>query len=187
MKKKLLFSNEDGEIVYNLLQDMVNIQKDTVQEINVPSTQLEEEDILSGEEWEIILDGDASWNPLIKFSPGDIILREGQQYSMICQIATGTCRIEKLVPDSDNISIVLGRISNGEIFGEIQFLTERTASASVIAEDFVDMYVIDGHFVRDILFKSQPQVTVHFYHYLCSVLSQRVEQREKEGWGRKKK
>ena len=102
---------------------------------------------------------------------------------MICQIVSGNCRIEKQLPDQPDISIVLGKMKPGEIFGEITFLTEGPATASVYADDdFVDMYFIDGKYLKETLLETHPQVVVRFYNYLCINLAKRIAQREKEGW-----
>ena len=136
---------------------------------------------LTPEDWETLL---GSTKPILTFSKGDPIMIEGQHYSMICQIVSGTCRIEKQLPDQP-ISIVLGKMFPGEIFGEITFLTEGTATASVYADEDVDMYFIDGKYLKETLMKTHPHVVVRFYNYLCVNLAKRIAQREKEGWRRK--
>ena len=119
---------------------------------------------------------------MVTFNKGDVILREGQHYSMICQIVTGNCRIEKEVKGS-NVAVVLGKMKPDEIFGEINFLTESGASATVIADDDeVDMYFIDGKFLKEKLLITHPKVVVRFYHYLCTILAKRIALREQEGW-----
>lgn len=144
------------------------------------------EEILSNEEWDILLNGNSSWNSIIRFSPGDIIFQEGLKHSIICQITSGTVRIEKLVPGDKNLAVVLDSMGPGEVFGEIQFLTDSVASASVIAQDYVDMYIIDGDFIKTTLFSANPSLVINFYRYLCMILSKRIIKRESEGWGRKR-
>jgi len=138
---------------------------------------------LRPEEWNLLLGGEKR-DKTMTVAKGDVIIREGQKYSLICQIVSGSCRIEKLVPGSDEENVVLGVLHPGELFGEITFLTEGVASASVVAEDDVELYFIDGSYLKDELFLSHPQLVVRFYHYLCRILSARIAQREQEGWGR---
>lgn len=137
---------------------------------------------LRPEEWNILLGGER--DKTMTVAKGDTIIQEGQKYSLICQIVSGSCRIEKEVPGSPEEAVVLGLMHPGELFGEITFLTEGVATASVIAEEDVELYFIDGSFLKEELFASHPQLVVRFYHYLCRILSARIAQREQEGWGR---
>lgn len=142
---------------------------------------------MTSADWDIILAGGETAKKnsgsLMTFSPGDAILEEGLQYNMVCQIASGTCKIEKRVPDSD-LFVELGQMKSGEVFGEINFLTGKCATASVIADSRVDMYVV-GPTIQDI-FPNYPDVVVRFYNYLCNSLARRIEQRFDEGWGTNK-
>lgn len=176
----------------SLVDDLLKEDKESPikQEFAPPDyDQIEEEEILSSTDWDILLSGGddgstkESSKSLMTFSEGDIILEEGKNYMMVCQIASGSCRIEKSVPDSE-MSVVLGTMNEGEILGEINFLTGNPASASVIAESRVDMYVI-GPTIKEV-FSKYPDVVIRFYHFLCSSLAKRIVQREREGWGRSK-
>ena len=137
---------------------------------------------LSEKDWELIFNS-KNGDPIISYKTGDIIFREGEQFPFVCQIASGVCRIEKSTGAEKR---VLGKMVRGEIFGEIQFLTERNASASVFAHTDVELYRIDGKYVREELFASNPRVVVDFYRYCCATLAKRIDAREKQGFGRKK-
>jgi CRP-like cAMP-binding protein len=190
-------SLDDAANCCQLINDLKNVEKESgssapkLEDIDDSSSSSSEGSaveaaILSPEDWEILLKGD-SQECMLTFAKDDVILREGQKYSLVCQIVNGSCRIEKAVPGSDGVTVELGSLGKGEIFGEINFLTEGRATASVIAdEEFVDMYFIDGTYLRDQLFKTHPHVVVRFYHYLCTILASRISQREQEGWGRRK-
>ena len=71
---------------------------------------------MTSADWDIILSGGETTKKnsgsLMTFSPGDAILEEGLQYNMVCQIASGTCRIEKRVPDRD-LFVELGQMKSG--------------------------------------------------------------------------
>ena len=137
--------------------------------------------VLTPREWNFIIKGNPNWNPHYSFSKGEVIIQENGVYSIIGQIASGVCSIEK---QTENGTIALGKIGEGEIFGEIQFLTSKSASASVIADSDVEMYIIDGDFVAGQLFQTDPKIVIKFYHYLCVTIAKRINLRESEGWRR---
>lgn len=186
-----MLKSDDAAVLQTLINDMSSpsAEKAEGEEENIfdANVAADEDEILSSKDWDILLSGGdgtstkESLSSLMTFSEGDAIIEEGKSYMMVCHIASGSCRIEKNLPDSD-MSVVLGTMTEGEVFGEINFLTGFLASASVIAESRVDMYVI-GPTVRDV-FASNPHVVIRFYHYLCTSLAKRIVQREKEGWGR---
>lgn len=72
-------------------------------------------------------------------------------------------------------------MSENETFGEISFLFSRKspfkASASVVADTDVDLYIIEGSWVN-ILFVKYPGMAGRFYHYLASVLAHRLKKQE---------
>lgn len=135
--------------------------------------------ILAPEEWELILSGDTSC--LMNFFAGELIRKEGNHYSFICQIASGSCRVEKTIEGQANV--ILGTLKTGEILGELQFFTGKAATANVVAETDVEIYVLNCDFIRS-LFDSHPHVVVNFYRFLCNMISQRIVKREQEGWRR---
>jgi CRP-like cAMP-binding protein len=68
-----------------------------------------------------------------------------------------------------------------ETFGEVSFLfsqkTSAKASASVVADTDVDLYIIEGSWIN-ILFVKYPGMAGRFYHYLASVLAHRLKKQE---------
>jgi CRP-like cAMP-binding protein len=72
------------------------------------------------------------------------ILKQGDNYQKIFQITQGNC---KIVKDRET----LGIIKTGEIFGEMSFLEGGAASADVIAVDVVELFVIEGYFIKRLL------------------------------------
>jgi CRP-like cAMP-binding protein len=83
---------------------------------------------------------------------------------------------ESIAPKAE-AKIVLGRMSESETFGEISFLFGGPASATIIADDNVELYIIEGSFVN-ILFVKYPSLGGRFYHYLASVLAHRLKKQE---------
>jgi len=132
---------------------------------------------LKSDEWEIILT-DSNYTSL-RFSKDDVIMQQGLKYNMVCQISSGTVRVEKHHDDSMN-TVKLATLGVGEIFGEITFVSGGLASASVIAAEDVDLFVIHQRSL-DKLFATQgcASIVLKFYHYLCSVLAKRIVEQER--------
>lgn len=174
----------------NMLQELIGAKKKRYTSPNSlrRSSIIDEETSMLSRDWDMLLAGSMSFTTLdqasLVFNAGDVIIQEGKRYSAIFQIASGACKIEKALPGSESHSVVLGTLKAGEIFGEMSFFTEEAASATVVAEEEVEMYMIDGEYVKTSLSQSNPEVMIKFYRYLCSVISGRIEQREEEGWGR---
>ncbi len=59
------------------------------------------------------------------------------------------------------------------MFGEISFLEGNVASASVIADEDADVYIINGSFIDNLL-RAEPALAGRFYHFLACNLSRRL-------------
>ena len=83
-------------------------------------------------------------------------------------------------PES-HTDLEVSTMSENETFGEISFLFSRKspfkASASVVADTDVELYIIEGSWVN-ILFVKYPGMAGRFYHYLASVLAHRLKKQE---------
>ena len=89
---------------------------------------------------------------------------------------------ERAVTDPDNLIVFVSHLKcaafelpfdEGELFGEMSFLEEAGASASVVADDEVEVDVIPGEHVRRLL-DSLPGFAARFYHSLAVTLSERL-------------
>jgi len=130
-----------------------------------------EEEILSPDDWSLLL-GESKCK---KFSKNQAIVTEGEWAARIHQIAKGSCRVEKKIDDKNQ---VLGKMENGELFGEISFLEGVKVTASVVAEeDNTEVYVIEAA-ALSVLFERQPSLCGRFFQYLAQVLSTRLKERE---------
>merc|ERR1712232_420614 len=122
-KYKFVMKKTEAISISALIKDLLEVVTVSNKDINDYSYDqnvddiLEDEEILSSKDWDTILTGSGSGGcnstSLMTFSKGDVILEEGKNYMMVCQIASGECRIEKNVPESD-MSIVLGPMRSGE-------------------------------------------------------------------------
>jgi len=133
------------------------------------------------DDWTNILEGTRS----IHLQKEEKIILQSQAHKQrLYQIAKGSCRIEKQTDDGK--THVIGIINantdsiskNDTIFGEISFLEGTDASASVVAdENDTVVHVIEGYYL-DVLFEYYPGLSGRFYHFLATVLSTRLKQRE---------
>ena len=140
----------------------------------------QQEEGISSEDWDVVLRGDRT-ERIVTLFEGDQIIEEGTCSRMACYIVSGTCRVEKRLKDQD-VSVVLGHLEAGDSFGEISFLTQSLATASVVADSNVELYVVDPCHYRS-LFPDNSSVGLRLLHFLCKSLSRRIGQREMEGWG----
>jgi len=122
----------------------------------------------SKDDWSLILKG----SRIIEYKKGDYVIEEGTHICQLFQIVKGSCSIVK-----KGIPRLLGKISHDDgIFGEISFIEGGEASASVIALEDTSIQTIEAYFLC-VLFSHYP-IAGRFYHYLASVLSKRVIERE---------
>lgn len=160
--KKVVIKIKKIEEAYGLISCIwkFTLKKDTYSE-------KEKHQPLSSDDWDLILRGSKA----VLYQKDEKIVTEGENYQKIFQIESGSCRIEKV--SNDGVNTVLGTIKEGETFGEISFLEGEGASASVIADGDVELYIIEGYFIN-VLFSTQPGFAGRFYHYLCSILASRL-------------
>lgn len=129
----------------------------------------------SAEDWDLILKGART----VTYKKDDVVIREGEQFRRIFQLARGECRFEKIIDGKSKVLGKMGKDSKDDnLFGEISFLEGGRASASVVCDkDDTQIAIIEGYFL-EILFEYYPDLPGRFYHYLAAVLSKRLKQRE---------
>eukprot|EP01120_Amphizonella_sp_Union-15-10_P006661 TRINITY_DN2179_c0_g1_i1.p1 TRINITY_DN2179_c0_g1~~TRINITY_DN2179_c0_g1_i1.p1 ORF type:complete len:189 (-),score=35.46 TRINITY_DN2179_c0_g1_i1:51-566(-) len=134
---------------------------------------------MTQQDWDLILS-----NAKYETFPKDVpIISEGDTFQRIFQLSKGACRVE--TTDASKNKRVLAKIRHGEdsqpIFGEISFLENKPASASVISDmEDTGVYILEGY-LFDVLAEHYPGLSGRFYHYLAQMLSKRLKQREEVG------
>jgi len=118
------------------------------------------------DDWKLIL---KSSNKLT-FQKDFVIMKEGEEYQRIYQIVRGSCVIEKN-------GVALRHLGVGEIFGEMSFIDCTASSASVIATDTVELFMIEGSTISKLL-SLKPGLAGRFFKYLATILEERLSQRE---------
>lgn len=131
-----------------------------------------EKDLPTREDWTLILKG----AKYVTFEKDQFIIREGEYFQRLSQVLMGKCRIEKTIRNQQK---VLGHIDVGEIVGELSFLQGKPASASVIANEHVELFMIEGYSLN-VLFDLKPGLAGRFYKYLSTIIEKRLNLREKQ-------
>jgi CRP-like cAMP-binding protein len=85
-------------------------------------------------------------------------------------IRVGEVRIEK---NSAGFPLEVARIGAGEIFGEISFIDGSPASADVVANQYVEAYVLDAQML-DPLLKKYPGIYGRLFRSLAFILARRL-------------
>lgn len=95
------------------------------------------------------------------------LMTAGQQYNMFGKILDGSCRL-----GYGSSQLLIGQ---GEVLGEIPFLTGLAPSVSVVAcENGTKVLVIDGTYINCDVAASAPLVAAKFFRYLASTLTIRM-------------
>jgi len=121
---------------------------------------------LTDDDWKVLLENARQ----VSYGKGDIILEEGSKMRAIFVLDRGYASIES---SDRGRGIRLNQIGPGEIFGEVSFLEEEGASASVIAEEDAQVKIIDETQLQSLL-NSVPGLSARFYQSLALTLAQRL-------------
>ncbi len=119
---------------------------------------------------------DADWQLLMEksrqvdFATDQVVIEEGENTRRILFIARGSVRIERIRAGRAH---VLARIGAGQVLGEISFIDNLGAAASVVADEPTTIELISGDHV-DALLASVSGFAVRFYLSLASTLARRL-------------
>ena len=122
--------------------------------------------LLSEKDWEQLLRNARR----LKFEKDQVLIAENSRSQVLYILISGYVRVDR---NHDGQSLTYARLGPGEIFGEMSFLEQADASASVIAEDDVEVDAIDGPFLTSLL-ASEPGFSARFYNSLAVTLSHRL-------------
>lgn len=114
-------------------------------------------------DWVLILDK----AKLLNFKKDETLIQMGKQPAMVIVIMKGKAEVR------NGFGVKIAEISPGEICGEMAFLENTSASASVAAEEAMVVYGIDWPILQD-LFELYPQLASRFYRSLAVGLSRRL-------------
>lgn len=118
---------------------------------------------LTPNDWALIADKAARTT----FRKGQTMVQRGKNTDGVYLLLQGRARVELM---SRSASRTIGP---GEVCGEMSFLEDRPASASVIAEEAVEVYHLDRATLQS-LFELFPHLASRFYRSLAASLSHRL-------------
>ena len=106
----------------------------------------------------------------VNFGPGAVMISEGSLVNPIYIFLAGSARVEVRTQAGPSR---IATLQCGAVCGEMAFLEEEGASASVIAEEAVEANAFDRAVLK-CLFESFPHLASRFWRSLALVLSQRL-------------
>lgn len=130
------------------------------------SMPMDDEEILSKTDWELVLGGAES----VTYQEGDTVMEEGKRYERLFQLSTGEL---KVVVRGQEVA----RMDAGQMFGEIGFLEKTPASASIVAASDCKILEIDNSYFNT-LFVKHPNIAAKFFHFLATLITGRIGERE---------
>jgi extracellular factor (EF) 3-hydroxypalmitic acid methyl ester biosynthesis protein len=104
-----------------------------------------------------------------QFKKDDVLVQAGKQNKTVYLLVKGNARVES------SAKAFIARIEPGEIFGEMSFLENGVASASVTAAGELDVCAIEWSSLHD-LFELYPHLGSRFYRSLAVNLSRRLRE-----------
>jgi len=119
---------------------------------------------LTANDWALVADKAKR----VQVKEGTILIQKGKRTNGVYLLLKGSARV--VIPSQ--ASRILGA---GEICGEMSFLEDSAASASVIAETDIEAYHLDRATLQS-LFELFPHLGSRFYRSLATNLSQRLRE-----------
>jgi CRP/FNR family transcriptional regulator, cyclic AMP receptor protein len=127
---------------------------------------------LTPNDWALLIDRAEE----VSFQKDEILIQKGRQAKMIYFLVKGTARIEA------DFKAKVAQIGPGQISGEMAFLENDVASATVTAEEELKAYAVEWSELGD-LFELFPHMASRFYRSLAVILAHRLrDQIMGEAW-----
>jgi CRP-like cAMP-binding protein len=145
---------------------MPPVKKDTHQQelLSVLQTASNRLEYLTPNDWTLIVDR-AKRTP---FRKGDALIQQGTQMKTVFILIRGTAKIE-------SSKAVIAHIGPGQVCGEMAFLENGAASATVTATEDGEACAIEWKALAD-LFELFPHLGSRFYRSLAVSLSRRLRE-----------
>ena len=119
-------------------------------------------------------DYDVLWEKaqIATYKQHEVILKEGRLSQAIYLVRKGLVRVERAASGRD---VAIAFLEPGEVFGEMSFLEEVPTSAAIIAQDNVEVCMLNQQNLYSLL-SSVPGLSNRFYRSLAYNLSSRLRQ-----------
>src|ERR1022692_1761727 len=135
------------------------------QEVSVLSSSKHGLVYLTANDWALVADKASR----VHFKKSDVLVQRGKRANGVYLLLKGTARVKI------HSQPAVRAIGPGEICGEMSFLEDAPASASVVAEGDVEAYHLDRPTLQG-LFELFPHLASRFYRSLATNLSRRLRQ-----------
>jgi hypothetical protein len=139
------------------------MSKGTEQELAILSSSKHGLVYLTANDWALIADKASR----VRFKNGDVMVQRDKRANGVYLLLKGSARVQ--IPFQSTVPA----IGAGEICGEMSFLEDAPASASVVAEEAVEAYHLDRTTLLS-LFELFPHLASRFYRSLATNLSRRL-------------
>jgi CRP-like cAMP-binding protein len=118
---------------------------------------------LTQNDWALLVDRAKQ----VTFHKDEIVIQKGRQTKSVYLLVKGTARIEA------DFKVRIAQIGPGQISGEMAFLENSIASATVTAEEELQAYAIEWSALGD-LFELFPHLASRFYRSVAVILARRL-------------
>lgn len=106
--------------------------------------------------------------PIKHYEKDDFIIKEGDQSTTLFLLIQGGCSITK---QQDGVTIRLSKLSAGEIFGEMSWVSGKPRQSNVIAKENVTVLTMDTDFFNHLSL----DVSLRIKDYLIKLLIKRLD------------
>ena len=122
-------------------------------------------EFLTQNDWMLIVDRAKR----VPFKKDEVLLQAGRQHKTVYIVVKGMARVETAA------RAFVARLEAGEVFGEMAFLENGVASATVVATENLEVCAIEWTALQD-LFELYPHMGSRFYRSLAVNLSRRLRE-----------
>jgi CRP-like cAMP-binding protein len=139
--------------------------KSNEQELSVLSSSKNGLIYLTANDWALVADKALR----VTFKRGDVLVQRSKKSNGVYLLVKGSARVQ--IPSQPAARI----IGPGEICGEMSFLEDAAASASVVSDGDLDAYYLDRSALES-LFELFPHLASRFYRSVATNLSRRLRE-----------
>jgi CRP-like cAMP-binding protein len=105
-----------------------------------------------------------------QYADEQVIVREGERESSLFILRSGCARVERA---HGEFSVEMSQLQAGELFGEMGFVDEIAASASVIAQGACEVDLVEFSHVQS-MSDNDPGFAGRFYRSIAAIISGRL-------------
>jgi len=125
------------------------------------------------------LEGLARDMVLKTYSPGETVIKEGSLGGTLFLIGQGMVSVQKSLGQEGERAKVVARLGTEEFFGEMSFLENKPHSATVIAEEKTEIFVLPRESLAELI-KEDPRFALEQILTLLSGVSSRLRSTTRE-------